>query len=354
MKTRKELLRLLAAFSLKVRTKGRGDLSRALQRMKAKDAPTAIATLEEVAGRTSATSSRALRTVPTSGVLPGPPQSLVRKLGGAAAAAGYERPFASALLKGVRQGLGKIVAAIGQKARYRSLFARLGNPTEGEWAAMLQRAIMWTPHAGDQLEGQVATLSGFLLERIRRSTTAFRSGGQAALKIVAEHNAQLLGGLKGTAAELEARIAKALEAGHKKLFRDPAFFENMTDGDGKLLSDGMHLSFNDDGEVLISRLEEVKLESVAGDALPQLDEDFVRLKTRGMILADGRYFPPGKIRFPRRGVQLSAFIEEATSRAAKTPGGLSVAVEGVKADHLRELARELLLEWRKRLPQLAR
>jgi hypothetical protein len=351
-----KILELIARFANRVRSKGQGDAARALQRLGAKDSARAIEVLEQIAGQTSGTSRKALRTAATQGVLPGPPPALVRKLAGARVGAGYRQPLATALLRGVRQGVGQVVAAVrkAKAARFDPLFGRLGNLSEDQWAAMLQKAIMWAPHTGDRLAGQVATLTGLLLERLRRSSAAFLAGGGEAASIVAEHNAGLLGkGLKGTAAEVEALVAKEAAAGNRKVFRGTDFFENMTDGDDKLLTDGMHLSFNADGEVLVPRIEEVKLASVGRDALPQIDEDLVRLRTRGLKLADGRYFPPERIRFPKRGPALSAYIEGAPGGGARTPRGHAVTVHGVRADHLRELARDLLVEWRKRLPQLA-
>jgi hypothetical protein len=55
------------------------------------------------------------------------------------------------------------------------------------------------------------------------------------------------------------------------VFDKPTFFEGMTDGDNKLVSDGMHLSFN--GELLVARIEGVKLKAVGADAIPQIDAE---------------------------------------------------------------------------------
>jgi hypothetical protein len=130
----------------------------------------------------------------------------------------------------------------------------------------------------------------------------------------------------------------------------------MVDGDGKLLTDRMRLAFNEEGEVLVVGWDEVKLESVGADALQQIDDDILRMQTRGITLADGSVFPPDRIQFPRRAgtsattPALSAYIESATAGPLLTPAGLPVTRVGVQADYLQEFARKVLVEYRKALP----
>jgi len=130
--TRKELLQLIAKISMALRTKGNEDVLHAFAQRTAPDAEAAVALLREVAGKTKLDSAKALRSLALGSVLPGLPPELVKKLGGAAAASGYVRPLATALLGGVRKQVGKVIAAVqeSQAAKFDPLLAQLNMSTD--------------------------------------------------------------------------------------------------------------------------------------------------------------------------------------------------------------------------------
>jgi hypothetical protein len=207
--------------------------------------------------------------------------------------------------------------------------------------------------AGDRLAGQVATLAGQFLERLRKATAAFRNAPTQAAAVVEAHNAVARKRAVGS------RVGKAREAAERQ-FRDreafgsALFFENIVDVDGKLLSDGIHLAFNPSGRVLVTMIDEVKLKSVAGDVLEQFDDVLARIKQRGMRV-NGQYYPPDRIDLPvapapgpgRTG--LVAYLEDARQRPVRTPNGYMLHVVPVASAEARDLARDVLIEWRRRL-----
>jgi hypothetical protein len=356
LSTKKQLLTLLRQRATAEWDSGIAASFRQLEREAPQEAAQAKVLLQQVAGRTSPSSAKAMKQLTLQGVLPGLPPSLVEKLYGPGASKGYRRPLAGALASAIRGDLDEVIKSVVNKKpeMYVPLLQDLGQPDANQWAAWLQKAVMWAPKTGDRLAGQVATLSGQLFQRRRKATLTHRAADQESSKVVAAYNRTILeratrqphgGKVEPLTRELRERLA----------FGEPRFHEGMTDGDNKELTDGMHLSFNRNGELLVARIEEDKLASVGADAIPQIDADIDRIRKRGIRLADGRYFPPEKVKLPvsptagAQPTQLVAYVEGAKPREMLTPNGYRVTIVGVDSANDREFVRDLLIEWRRRL-----
>jgi hypothetical protein len=309
---------------------------------------------EEIAGRYKASTKAAKKQLITQGVLPAPPLPYTAARPAAGLGKG-KKLLASALSSAIRRELTDVVDAVlrSKSAKYKDLVAALGNPDPNEWAAMLRKAITWAPAKGDRLAGQVRALAGQFLERLRKSTAVFRNAPKEAGAIVDAHNELARKRAVGS------RVGKAREAAERQFhereaFGRPQFLEDIVDGDGKLLSDGMRLAFNPRGRLLVSVIEEVKLESVAADVLEQFDDVLTRIKQRGMRV-NGEYFPPDRIDLPvaatpgsgRTG--LVAYLENAKQRPIRTPKGYTLQVVPVPSAQAREFAQDVLNEWRRSL-----
>jgi hypothetical protein len=234
-----------------------------------------------------------------------------------------------------------VVAA--KKAKFEPLVTRLG-ATNDDLAQMMEKAVIWKPLEEEGLAGQVATLAGALLERLRKGNERFIKRADRATSIVDDFNRRLLA-LEGdvSAADANRRVQREIAGGNKELFDKAQFFEEVTDGDNKLLTDGMDLAFNQNEELLLPAFDECKLWTVGRDVLPQIDEVFERIAARGIRLRDGRHFPPNKIKFPPK-VTLTAYVEDATKGTVKTPQGREVTrIPVTGTEHLREFAEELLV-----------
>ena len=351
--TRKQLLKLIEARATSQWRATAGASYKQLLKTDPKDAAGVRAMFEEIAGRKKPTTKAATKQLMAEGVLPAPPLPHAAARGGGLAKG--KRLLASALSSAIRRELGDVVQAVlkAKAAKYADLVKRLGDPDTNEWAAMLRKAITWAPRAGEGLAGQVRTLAGQLLERLRKDTSVFKGSAKEATAIVDAHNdlarKKLLGSKTG-----KAREAAEREFREKEAFGRPQFFEDVVDGDGKLLSDGMRLAFNPRGRVLLSMIDEVKLESVAQDVFGQFDEVVSRVRQRG-VRVHGEYIPPDRIDLPIAATAgpghtgLVAYLENAKQRPVRTPQGYTIRVVPVPSSLVREFAEDVLNEWRRSL-----
>jgi hypothetical protein len=99
---------------------------------------------------------------------------------------------------------------------------------------------------GKGLAGQVANLSGYLLERLRKAHGHVRAERPGRRPEARRAQPGAPGGSRKSLSDqdLEALVAKEPRAGNKNLFVGAGFHEGMTDGEGKLLTDGMRLAYN--------------------------------------------------------------------------------------------------------------
>jgi len=209
--------------------------SEQLVKTRPNDAAIASKMLKDVAGRVRTSGKGAMKQFTIQGLFRAPalPYSAARP--GAALGKG-KALLASALSSAIRRDLGDVVQTVlkNKAAKYKDLVEALGDPDANEWAAMLRKAILWNPATGNQLAGQVRTLAGQLLERLRKATPAFKAAPKEAAAIVDVHNElarrRLVGSRVGKAREAAERQFRETEA-----FGRPEFFEDIVDGDGKLL-----------------------------------------------------------------------------------------------------------------------
>jgi hypothetical protein len=272
------------------------------------------------------------------------------------------RAIASSVAKPLRALIEPVIASIVKVKRYGLVLKWLGSPSTDEMVVIFQKALLWADRNGAGFDGQVANFSGRLFQRVRKTLPAFTRSLSRAADKVADYNRQLLGGAARNLSpqDLERTIEQQLAAGNSRLFRKPSFFENVFDRDDKELTDGLRAAFNGNGqdEILVLGWDEVKFESVAQEVLEQFDKGLVRMRSKGIKLADGRFFPPNKIRFPKQaGVpggrpfpELSAYLENVPAGSLVTPRGLQVnSITVPQANRLREMVRDFLIKYRKRL-----
>jgi hypothetical protein len=357
LSTKKEVLTLLKRRATAEWVSAVSASTRQLQDKAPEEVSRVKAILKEVAGRQTSVSEVAMKQLVSKGVLPGLPTELVKKLRRPGAAKEYRRPLAGALASEIQGDMGDIIKYVvnTNPGKYGPVVERMGNPDTNQWAAWWQRAMMWEPKTGKkQFAGQLANMSGKTFESLCKSTLTHRNGVKESSEVVAAYNRRRLEGVVG---QLGGGKVEPLTREHRarQAFSYPRFYEKIRDGHYKELSDGMNLSFNDVDELLVARIVEDKHKSVEADVFPQMDRDIDRILERGIRLADGRYFPPGKIHMPLAPTaggpqtELVAFVEGAIPRMLPTPKRHRVKVVGVESANHRDFVRDIFIEYRRRL-----
>jgi hypothetical protein len=312
--------------------------------------------LKDVAGRTRADTVKALQQLSVRGPLP-PPQ--LRIMGGPTVAnlpQRLRRPV-SASPKSMAADLDETLAGLVKRrpATFGPLLKRLGSPSATELAALLQRPVMWGAVQGAGRRGQIRVLVGLLFQEMRKSAPEFAAAMVDADRTRHAFNKALrsrrVAGLPPREAEAAAQRFAAREE-----FGPPTYYDNVVDGNGKQLSDGMRVSWNADGRVLVTSVDEAKYGVGGPERAPAQQDDVLRrIKKHGVIL--GRdVVSPDRIDLPvRSGVpgvaapELTAYYSDWPGGVQTTPGGYSMQTVVVPASGLPDLAAELLAAWDKQI-----
>lgn len=302
----------------------------------------ALALLKEVAGKRRASTQREMELLLRKPTLQAPSPRMLGKETPPGASLVTARTFPFKM----REDVGATVKSLNKGGKFNDLLEALGRPSPDEWAVILERELLLGHKEGEKLLGQLSTAAGWMLERIRKNTRAFRIWAPVrAVEIVNNYNA--FKGLK-----------------MKSAFGRPQRLEKVFDGRGLSfpISDGLHVAQNEDGRWLVAIIEEAKLESVIHDVREQLDTTIERIRSHGLILngvnvngtlLDGVRVPAEMIDLPVAtnrqawGTELVAYLE-APPRPLLTPAGYNVVVVGVETHRAREFLDLFFTAWRAR------
>jgi hypothetical protein len=312
--------------------------------------------LKDVAGRIRSDTVKALEQRLLRAPMVPPP---MRIAGGPAAASlprRLRRP-AYAPLPGMVADFEKTVASVveRQPAVFGPLLERLGSPSATQLAALFQRPAMWGALKKSGRLGQRNVLVGLLFQELRKSVPEFAAAMVDADRVRRSFNEALrtrrLAGLATREAEAAAQHFAAKEA-----FAPPIYYDNVVDGRCMQLSDGVRVSWNADGRVLVASIDEAKFGKGGPEAAPaQQAEVLRRIKKYGLVL--GRdVVTPDRIDLPVRSgspvpakPRLTAYYSETAPDIQTVAGGYSMQTVVVPASGLPEFSAELLAAWDKRI-----
>jgi hypothetical protein len=317
---------------------------------------TAIQMLTETAGKITTKTVKALEERILKGALPPPP---ARIAGGSPDHTLPQHPrrpghgFSAGMVTDVEATLADVRKQ--QPVIFGKLLAQLGSPSAAEFAAMFLRPAMWGVPGKAGQRGQSSVLVGHLFQKICNLSPELAEAFQHADTTRHAFNETARRRRVAGLAPAEAQVAEH-EFAKRDEFGPPTFYDKVRDGKGKEVTDGMHVSWNPDQEILITDAAEMKYGKRGSEEAPgQQDAALHRVKKLGLYLGTD-FIPPDRIHLPiltgpleTRSTRLSGYFSGAAGGLQITPGGHVMKTVEIPAPGLRDFADALLKAWNSRV-----
>lgn len=313
--------------------------------------------LAEVAGRVRTDTVKALEQRLLSAPLVPPPARLAGKQQTHSLPQRGRRPAyaaPAAMVADVEAALAEVRKQ--QPSQFSHVLEQLGSPSATEFAALFQRPALWGVLEKAGQGGQVNVLVGKLFEERRKSAPEFAAAERDADRVRRAVNDAIRKQRVHGSAAISTLDPGAAGPALREEFGPPVFYDNVLDGEGKQLSDGLRAAWNADQQILVMSFDEAKFGKRGQEQAPaQQDAVLRRVLERGMIVGRDSV-PPERIHLAihsgapgARSTQLTAYFAGSASGFQITPSGYLLKVVGVPAHGLRDFAKAFLTAWNKRV-----